>query len=110
LARMDKPFCDRRAWISIRASARPPSAVFAAASARSLSPPSIGSLARPKELGTGGVTAGGLAGAGGRIWVMPAEERKLATVLFADLVASTELAGARILSGSGRCSTGFTTG
>src|SRR5215468_6460530 len=28
-----------------------------------------------------------------RIWVMPAEERKLATVLFADLVGSTELAG-----------------
>jgi len=39
---------------------------------------------------------------------VPAEERKLATVLFADLVGSTELAGARIPSGSGRCSTGFT--
>ena len=92
MARTDEPLCGRRAWISIRARARPPGAVFAAASARSL-PPSIGSLARPKELDTGGVTAGGLAGAGGRIWVMPAEERKLATVLFADLVGSTELAG-----------------
>jgi len=29
----------------------------------------------------------------GRIWVVPAEERKVATVLFADLVGSTELAG-----------------
>ena len=29
----------------------------------------------------------------GRIWVMPGEERKLATVLFADLVGLTELAG-----------------
>src|SRR5215471_12155965 len=33
------------------------------------------------------------AGSRGRIWVMPAEERKLATVLFADLAGSTELAG-----------------
>ena len=31
------------------------------------------------------------------------EERKLATVLFADLVGSTALAGARIPSARGRC-------
>ena len=38
------------------------------------------------------MSPGGPAGGGGTIWVMPGEERKLATVLFADLVGSTELA------------------
>jgi len=41
LARMDEPLCDHRAWISIRARARPPGAVSASASARSLSLPSF---------------------------------------------------------------------
>ena len=40
---------------------------------------------------------------------MPAEERKLATVLFADLVGSTELAGDQDPERAARCSFASTT-